>query len=66
MRDSTHCFCCLAWHFGQWRSRQELYEIRTVPQASQESTWPPNAAVRQAINRRKTVRCSEETGWRAR
>ena len=54
-----------AWHLGQCRSRQELYDIRVYPQRPQASTCPPKAAVRQVTKRRITAACSADTGWRA-
>ena len=46
-RLASHSLAAAAWHFGQCRLRQELYEMRRCAQASQRSTWPPSAAVRQ-------------------
>src|SRR5262249_32240272 len=46
-RSASHSLAAPAWHFGQCRSRQEVEETGRSPQASQRSTSPPNAAVRQ-------------------
>src|SRR5271163_195891 len=46
-RLASHSLAAAAWHFGQCPLRQELYEMRRWAQASQRSTCPPNAAVRQ-------------------
>ena len=46
----------VAWHLGQWRLRQELYEILRWPHASHWSRWPPSFAVRQASMARMALR----------
>src|SRR5215472_10077191 len=46
-RSTSHCLAAAAWHFGQCRLRQELYEMRRWAHCSQRSICPPSAAVRQ-------------------
>src|SRR5712664_1722691 len=46
-RAASQSFAAAAWHFGQCRLRQELYEIWVYAHFSQRATWPPSAAVRQ-------------------
>src|SRR6266852_3796764 len=46
-RAASQSFAAAAWHFGQCRLRQELYEIWLCAHFSQRATWPPSAAVRQ-------------------
>src|SRR5437867_202214 len=57
--SSSHLALASAWHFGQWRSRQELYVILRYPQRSQPSTWPPSTAVRHTSIERMVRRCPE-------
>src|SRR5664280_1818040 len=46
-RAASQSFAAAPWHFGQWRLRQELYEIWLCAHFSQRATWPPSAADRQ-------------------
>src|SRR6202166_1644303 len=46
-RAASQSFAAAPWHFGQWRLRQELYEIWVYAHFSQRATCPPSAAVRQ-------------------
>src|SRR6478736_3146119 len=58
-RASSQRSRALAWHFGQCRFLQELYETASCPHFEHASACPPSAAVRQRRIALNTFRCSQ-------